>query len=183
MTTSIAIIGAGPGGEAAAKRAAAKGFRTTLIEKRDLGGLCLNRGCIPSKTLLEAGRLLSRLKVSDYLEGRDAVRIRWESLQKKKTEVVSGLRSALEQNYSRLGVRVLRGEARFLDEKTLSVRTGPAEERVSFDAAVLATGSEPVFPPPFDAIRNDVLDSDCPACRTASRWWAAARWDANSPAC
>jgi dihydrolipoamide dehydrogenase len=160
MTTSIAIIGAGPGGEAAAKRAAAKGFRTTLIEKRDLGGLCLNRGCIPSKTLLEAGRLLSRLKVSDYLEGRDAVRIRWESLQKKKTEVVSGLRSALEQNYSRLGVRVLRGEARFLDEKTLSVRTGPAEERVSFDAAVLATGSEPVFPPPFDAIRNDVLDSD-----------------------
>ncbi|HNC75158.1 MAG TPA: FAD-dependent oxidoreductase, partial [Elusimicrobiota bacterium] len=57
MAKSIVIIGGGPGGEAAAKRAAARGARVTLVEKNRLGGVCLNWGCIPSKALLEAGRL------------------------------------------------------------------------------------------------------------------------------
>lgn len=158
---SIVIIGAGPGGEAAAKRAAQAGAQVTLVEKRDLGGLCLNRGCIPSKALLETGRLLRQARAAaDCLEGTEALRVRWESLQKRKAAVVDSLRAALAQNLSRLRVRVVAGEARFADGPSLLVRKPDGEERLPFDAAVLATGSEPFFPEPFAAARDKILDSD-----------------------
>ncbi|MBI4396173.1 MAG: dihydrolipoyl dehydrogenase [Elusimicrobia bacterium] len=161
MKKNIVIIGAGPGGEAAAKRAAKKGAQVTLVEKRDLGGLCLNRGCIPSKTLLEAGRLLKHVRAaSSYMDGHEAARVRWEALQKKREAVVTSLRAALTQNLSRLGVRVVSGEARFADERTILVRSQNGEEKLAFDAAVVAAGSEPFFPEPFPSLKDEVLDSD-----------------------
>lgn len=161
MPTSIVIIGAGPGGEAAAKRAVAKGAQVTVIEKRDLGGLCLNRGCIPSKTLLEAGRLLSQVRAAgDYVKGQNGLHVQWDLLQKKKEAVVTALRTSVGQNFKRLGVRLVQGDAAFLDGKTLSVKTAAGEERLAFDRAVIATGSHPFFPPPFDAFRDKLLDSD-----------------------
>lgn len=151
----ILVIGAGPGGEAAAKAAAARGASVTLAEKADLGGVCLNRGCIPSKTLLEAGRLLSLSRAaSGRLEG--TLSLRWDELQKKKSSVVSGLRASLSQHLKKLGVTVLQGQARFKDAHTALVGT----EEVPFDAAVIAAGSEPFFPEPFPAFRDGILDSD-----------------------
>src|SRR5688572_7932767 len=150
---SILIIGAGPGGEAAAKRAVQNGAQVTLVEKRELGGLCLNRGCIPSKALLEGGRLLSHARAaSGHLQGHENLRVDWAALQKRKTEIVTTLRSSLAQNYSRLGVKVVTGEAKFVDEKTVSV----GDKKISFDAAVLATGSTPFFPEPFPALLDKI---------------------------
>lgn len=161
MAKSIAIIGGGPGGEAAAKRAAARGARVTLVEKNRLGGVCLNWGCIPSKALLEAGRLVHAVSAAGaYTAGATDFRVRWADVQKKKDDLVSTLRASLAQNYKRLGVRVVEGAATFVDPSTLAVRTPAGTERISFDAAVVATGSAPFFPPPFDGLSGTFLDSD-----------------------
>ena len=161
MAKSIVIIGGGPGGEAAAKRAAARGARVTLVEKNRLGGVCLNWGCVPSKALLEAGRLSHAVSAAGATtSGGAGVRVRWTDLQKKKDELVSALRASLTQNYQRLGVRVVEGAASFADPATVAVKTTEGTERLPFDAAVVATGSAPFFPPPFDALAGTFLDSD-----------------------
>ncbi len=152
----VLVIGAGPGGEAAAKRAAARGAQVTLVEKRELGGLCLNWGCIPSKTLLEGGRLLHRARASSSLEAKEALRLNWATLQKKKEAVVTGLRNGLTQHLQRIGVRVIKGEARFAGPNKVSVNG----DEVAFDAAVVAAGSKPFFPPPFDGMMDRLTDSD-----------------------
>jgi dihydrolipoamide dehydrogenase len=157
---SLLIIGAGPGGEAAAKHAARAGASVTLVEKREPGGLCLNRGCIPSKALLEGGRLLHLLRAAPYMEGVAGVRVKWDLLQVRKRALVDSLRDSLSQNLARLKVSVLEGEARLLDGRTAAVRGPKGEQRITFDKCVLATGSEPVFPEPFPALSGEVLDSD-----------------------
>lgn len=155
----IVVIGAGPGGEAAAKRAAARGARVTLIEKNRLGGVCLNWGCVPSKALLEGGRLLHAVAAAgDRLDG--SVRVRWDALRKKKDDLVAGLAAALAQNYKRLGVRIVDGAAVFVGPDRLRVEGPAGREEFPFDAAVLASGSAPIFPPPFDALRAEALDAE-----------------------
>ncbi len=160
MSKKIVIIGAGPGGESAAKQAAKKGAQVTLVEKGDLGGVCLNCGCIPSKTLLEAGRLLHQVRcASGYCVGHENLKVQWDLLQKRKTTMVSSLRSALHQNLTRLGVRIVPGCAGFASPHKLQVQTLEGEETILFDAAVIATGSQPFFPQPFHAFHNDILDN------------------------
>lgn len=156
----VLVIGAGPGGEAAAKRAAAWGASVTLIEKSQLGGLCLNWGCIPTKTLLEGGRLLHALRAAGPVVTGGPFAVDWAALRQKRDELVDGLRRSLEQDLSRRGVRVIAGAAEFVDAGRARVRTASGEEMIDFDGAVLATGSEPVFPRPFADRRPDVLDSD-----------------------
>jgi len=151
----VVVIGAGPGGEAAAKEAARRGAQVTLVEKRELGGVCLNRGCIPSKVLLEGARLLASARgAGACLEG--ALSIRWDELQKKKNNIVAGLRNALEQHLKKLGVTVLKGAAAFKDAHAVTVNG----EEIPFDAAILAAGSEPVFPEPLGSFRDGLLDSE-----------------------
>ncbi|MBK8651167.1 MAG: dihydrolipoyl dehydrogenase [Elusimicrobia bacterium] len=156
----VLVIGAGPGGEAAAKRASARGAAVTLVEKNRLGGLCLNWGCVPTKTLLEGGRLLHAVRAAGPVLTGGPLSVDWEALRRKKDELIDGLRRALEQDLSRRGVRVVTGAAEFVDGHRALLRTARGDETIEFDAAVLATGSAPVFPPPFDARRGDVLDSD-----------------------
>jgi dihydrolipoamide dehydrogenase len=155
---SIVIIGAGPGGEAAAKRLAESGAQVTLVERAALGGLCLNWGCIPTKVLLEGGRLYHHTRTASVLDGVSSVRLNWEKLQTKKRSIVDLFRNALDQRLSQLRVRVVRGTAQFSTDRSLTV-TG-VDEPISFDAAVIATGSRPVFPPPFDRFTDVILDSD-----------------------
>lgn len=157
---SIVVIGAGPGGEAAAKRLAESGAQVTLVERAALGGLCLNWGCIPTKVLLEGGRLYHHTRTSSVLEGVSSVRLNWEKLQTKKRSIVDLFRKALDQRLSQLRVRVVRGTAQFLTDQSLTVTGMDGDENISFDAAVIATGSKPFFPPPFDQFTNVILDSD-----------------------
>lgn len=157
---SVVVIGAGPGGEAVAKQLAERGVAVTLVEQGPLGGLCLNWGCIPTKILLQAGRLSHQARTSAVLQGGRDVGVDWEKLQAKKRAVVESVRAALEHRLAQLRIRVVQGTARFLSDRTLSV-TGPAgNEVLSFDAAVIATGSTPFFPPPFDTLTDSILDSN-----------------------
>lgn len=157
---SVVVIGAGPGGEAAAKRLAEAGAQVTLVERAALGGLCLNWGCIPTKILLEGGRLYHHARTSSVLERASSIGLNWEKLQTKKRSVVDLFRKALDQRLSQLRVRVVRGTARFSTDRSLALTGLDGDETLPFDAAVIATGSTPFFPPPFTALTDAILTSD-----------------------
>lgn len=150
----LVVIGAGPAGEAAARRArqlAASGsLRITLVEKDRAGGLCLNRGCIPSKTLLEHVR-------KSFESGRP---VDWTNLQAEKERVVSGIREQLESTLARARVDLVQGEARFTGASQLSIQSNGGSARLTFDKAIVTAGTSIFFPPPLDRFRDELLDSD-----------------------
>jgi dihydrolipoamide dehydrogenase len=161
----VLIIGAGPAGEAAAKTirrlsrsavpaGASKGadadVSITLVEKEFAGGLCLNKGCVPSKTLLERVHTLSSA-------GRP---VSWAEIQKAKEEVVSTVRSQLESSLRSAQVDLVKGSASFTSASSVDVASSQGTKRFEFDRAIIATGTDAVFPPPLDAHRAELLDSD-----------------------
>lgn len=147
IKTDIAVIGGGPGGYTAAFYASAKGRKVVLIEKESrLGGVCLNRGCIPSKALLHAADALMSAKEAEAFGIRfgkpsiDLVRLReW------KKEILEKLSQGIRSIAGRRGVEVITGEAAFRDTKTLKV----ADTIIQFDHAIIATGSVPAMPGSF----------------------------------
>lgn len=150
----LLIIGGGPAGYTAAIRAAQLGRKVALVEEDKLGGECTNYACIPSKALISAANLLSR--VSHFSElGLITAQIKpnWQRIQSWKDEVVSRLVKGLEYLMSGYGVDVIKGKAKLVGERRAVVQVDGKAETVNFQQAILATGSEPVQLPelPFDA--------------------------------
>lgn len=144
--TQLAVIGSGPGGYAAAFRAADLGLSVTLIGQESApGGVCLHVGCIPSKALLHVARVLAEMREAQrWGITVSAPRIDLDRLRAWKQSVVDRLTGGLRLLAEQRGVRYVRGRARLLDARTLQVETDSGEaERVSFQYAVLATGSRP----------------------------------------
>ncbi|HVZ59672.1 MAG TPA: FAD-dependent oxidoreductase, partial [Terriglobales bacterium] len=158
----VAIIGAGPGGYAAAFLAADLGMDVTLIGREpDPGGVCLYVGCIPSKALLHAAKIVSEAREAIDL-GIDlgSPRIDLPKLRGWKEGVVRKLTGGLGQLAKQRKVQYLRGTAEFVDSKTLRI-TGEnlPQQTLQFDNIVIATGSRPVTVPSL-AIKSDrVMDS------------------------
>ena len=119
----LVVIGGGPGGYAAAFRAADLGLEVTLVDAEErLGGVCLLRGCIPSKALLHAARVVHEADEAAAIGLRfSPPEIDLERLRRWTGEVVSRLAGGIEQLARRRGVRVLRGRARFHDESSLDL--------------------------------------------------------------
>jgi len=153
----IVIIGSGPAGEAAARKAVSFGAEVLLIEKSRIGGLCLNWGCIPSKALLDITRMLRNYKhaVPLGLQGSD-LSLSWQTLQQHKEKVVQTIQERLSQTFKRLGIKLIEGKATFNNAREIIV----GKESISFDAAIIATGSSVFFPPPFSEIKNQMMTSD-----------------------
>ena len=109
----VAVIGGGPGGCRAAELAARRGLKTVLFEREELGGVCLNYGCIPIKLLLHAARMFEALQLEAPQFGIDAERFRWdfETLWKRKERTVARLRAALRQRLQAAGVELVNAEA------------------------------------------------------------------------
>src|SRR5437899_292214 len=151
-STQLAVIGAGPGGYAAAFLAADLGLQVVLIDPEDNpGGVCVYRGCIPSKALLHVAKVVaeSRHAKAWGVEFGEP-RIDLDKLRAFKNGVVSRLTAGTGQLAKHRKVRHLQGRAEIVDAHTLKVvmRAGvePREERVQFEHAILATGSRPVRP-------------------------------------
>ena len=143
-TYNLIIIGAGPAGYNAAERAAAAGLRTLLIEKQQLGGVCLNWGCIPTKTLIAAAKHYQIASASaDFGVRADNVTFEWTTAMARKTRTVETLRSGITARLEHRGVTVISGEARFIDPRTLSV----AGSTYSAERILIATGARPAVPP------------------------------------
>ena len=143
-TYNLIIIGAGPAGYNAAERAAAAGLRTLLIEKQQLGGVCLNWGCIPTKTLIAAAKHYQIASTSaDFGVRADNVTFEWTTAMARKARTVETLRAGITARLEHRGVTVISGEARFIAPRTLSVAAGT----YSAERILIATGARPAVPP------------------------------------
>jgi dihydrolipoamide dehydrogenase len=161
IKTEIVVVGAGPGGYAAAFYAADLGKKITLVERDPrLGGVCLNRGCIPSKALLNATSLISSAKES---ANRGIVfeqpKVDLAKLRSWKDSVLSKLSGGLSTLAEKRGVQVLRGRGYFEDSKTLRVETEQGQQLVEFRNAIIAVGSRPAMPKAFDLGNPRVMTS------------------------
>jgi len=159
--TQVAVVGGGPGGYAAAFLGADLGLQVTLIdEEANPGGVCLYRGCIPSKALLHVARLIEESRhAAAWGVEFGAPRLDLDRLRAWKQGVVHKLTGGLGQLSRQRQVRFLRGRAALLDAHTVSVATAEGETRVAFEHAILATGSVPATIPGFPNGSPRVLDS------------------------
>jgi dihydrolipoamide dehydrogenase len=140
----LVVLGSGPGGYTAAFRAADLGLRVALIERQEqLGGVCLNVGCIPSKALLHAARVISEThEMAERGVRFGAPEVDLSALIGWKQSVVDRLTGGLAQLAEQRRVEVIHGEARFSGANTLQVSSGEGEREVSFAHCIIAAGSE-----------------------------------------
>jgi dihydrolipoamide dehydrogenase len=166
-STRVLVIGGGPGGYVAAIRLGQLGQKTLLVERGELGGECLNRGCIPSKALLHASYLYHQARVEGPEVGVIAPNLSFdlEKTQTWKSSVLAKERQGVATLLKAAGVTVLFGEAKFTGPRTVEL-TAPdgGRERIDFEQAVVATGSSPIVLPGFEPdgarvlIASDVLN-------------------------
>ncbi|AYO30907.1 dihydrolipoyl dehydrogenase [Biomaibacter acetigenes] len=149
MPYDIAIIGGGPGGYVAAIYAGKKKAKVCLIERDELGGTCLNRGCIPTKALIHSANIVSEIKQAKRfgIITRD-VQIDWNTIQKNKETIVKTLTKGVENLLKANGVKTYKGTAKLLDKNTIEItyQTGQ-KETITAQKIILATGSSTVIIP------------------------------------
>jgi dihydrolipoamide dehydrogenase len=165
MNTQLAIIGGGPGGYAAAFLAADKGMKVTIIDREArLGGVCLLRGCIPSKALLHVAKAMSEAEhLADWGVAFAKPSLNIDTMRARKEKVIATLTGGLKQLASKRGVQVVRAQASFIDSNTLKLTAvgdvPPVEERLTFEHCIVATGSSPAQVPAFNIPSPRILDS------------------------
>ena len=161
--TQLAVVGAGPGGYVAAFRAADLGLAVTLIDlDPHPGGVCLYRGCIPSKALLHVARLLDEARHAEAWGVRFAPpEIDLGRLRQYKDGVVARMTGGLGQLVKARKVTYIRGRARFTGARSLAVEAVDGGRReLQFQHAIVATGPSPMELPTFDIGSQRVMDSD-----------------------
>lgn len=145
----IAIIGGGPGGYVAAEKAGKNGLKTILFEKKDLGGVCLNEGCIPTKTLLYSAKMYDHARKSEkYGVRAEGVELDYKKMTDRKTKVIRKLVAGIGLRMKNAGVEVVKAEA------VIDGRTSENAIRIVADGQVyetknllICTGSETFVPP------------------------------------
>ena len=141
----VVVIGAGPGGYVAAIRAAQLGAKVAVVDSRELaGGTCLNVGCIPTKALVHSAWLLDHFKKAETFGVMASnVELDFGKAARNKNKVVEGLTRGVGGLIKANGIDFLHGTARFVDANTVSIEG----DSVTFDKAIVASGSAPVRPP------------------------------------
>jgi dihydrolipoamide dehydrogenase len=164
MTTSkfdLVVVGAGPGGYVAAIRAGQLGLKTAVVERDRIGGVCLNYGCIPSKSLIYASGLFDKIRHADalgFVVGEP--KVDGAKLQEWKSGIVNRLTTGVGFLLSKLGVTVIKGTARLAGKDTLSVAGADGKtQTVGFGKCILATGARPVALPSFPIDGKTVVTS------------------------
>ncbi|ARJ51535.1 dihydrolipoyl dehydrogenase [Staphylococcus lutrae] len=159
IETDTIVIGAGPGGYVAAIRAAQLGQKVTIVEKGNLGGVCLNVGCIPSKALLNVSHRFEQAQHGDDLGvTAENVTLDFNKVQSFKGSVVNKLTSGVESLLKGNKVEIVKGEAYFVDAHSLRVMDEKSAQTYNFKNAIVATGSRPIQIPNFE-FGGRVLDS------------------------
>ena len=145
-TRDVVVVGAGPGGYAAAFRAADLGKKVTLIDKdKELGGVCLNRGCIPSKALLHISKtILDAQDLSKMGVHFDKPTININKVRNHKNKIVTKLNRGISHIAKARGVEVICGEASFLSNHELEVKTESENLNLLFENCIIATGSRSI---------------------------------------
>ncbi len=155
---SIIVIGGGVAGYPAAIKAARLGAEVTLIEKDLLGGTCLNRGCIPTKSLLQSADVVRTIKESETFGIKaGSPEINFPAVMDRKEKVVGKLRSGVESLVKAKKIKVIKGTAEIADKKTVIIKE--SSESIKCDAMIIATGSIPATLPVPGLDKSDPFDS------------------------
>jgi dihydrolipoamide dehydrogenase len=158
----LLVVGGGPGGYAAAFYAAMLGKKVTLVEQdRRLGGVCMNRGCIPSKALLHATEVVREAAHASAARGIafGEPKVELDKLRAWKESILEKLGTGLAGGAKSRGVAVLQGRGHFEDGKTLRVETGQGQKFLTFDDCIIAVGSKPAMPQAFDLGNPRIMTS------------------------
>ena len=161
----LIVLGAGYGGFDAAKHAAEHGLKVAIIESREMGGTCVNRGCVPSKALLAASGRVRELANSEHLSafGIHAAPVRFErqKIADHANKLVTTIRNNLTKTLERAGVTILRGKGRLEGHQRVGLREASGIDRIfSCKDVILATGSDPFVPPGIEIDGRTVFTSD-----------------------
>jgi len=136
----LLVIGGGPGGYTAAIRAAKKGLKTILVERQSLGGTCLNRGCVPSKCLIQDTLMISAVRSCHFMKGD--MKINLKHIAERKDLVVEGSKSWVDKLLAGNGVTILKGEASFTSPRNIEVKMiGDTAEQITGAKTIVATGA------------------------------------------
>lgn len=156
-TFDVAIIGSGPGGYTAALKAASLGKKVAVIEKDSIGGVCLNRGCIPTKAIIASVSLYTKmLKAGEYGIEAEAPRLNWAGILKRKQRVVSKLGKGIEFLFKKAGVELLKGTGSIKGTGCVSVENAGVTKEITCGDIIIATGTEKSILPGFrNAITSD----------------------------
>lgn len=161
MRYDVMIIGGGPGGYTAANKAAKNGLKTVLFEKNEVGGTCLNRGCIPMKSLIESARVFrSHEESSLFGISYENVSFDYSLINKRRNDVVKTLREGVEKSLKANKVELIKGEAKITSTNTVECNG----ETYEADNIIIAAGST-VSKPPIEGIEltissDDVLETE-----------------------
>lgn len=157
----LLVIGAGPGGYIAALRAAKLGLKTAVVENREVGGTCLNRGCIPTKSLLHSADILKTARSGEkFGVTSDILSFNFSAMHTRKNEVIDKLRTGILQQFKAAKVDLLSGTGTLLGEGRVRVTGAEGAREYSADHVLLATGSVPSRPPIPGLDLPNVVTSD-----------------------
>ena len=159
----VTVIGAGPGGYQAAIMAAKLGADVTIVEKDSPGGTCLNRGCIPTKTLLATSDALETIhKTKEFGINVDgSVTPDFKAIMERKAKIVSGLVKGIIYLFKANKVTLVKGTGKLIDKNTVAViKDDGSTETIATDKVILATGSVPIVPGMFQFDGKKVISSN-----------------------
>ena len=161
LTTEIVVVGGGPGGYAAAFYAADLGKKVILVERdKRLGGVCLNRGCIPSKALLNATHAISLARESAHRGITfSAPVIQVDQLRAWKDSILQKLAGGIALLAQKRGVNVIFGRAHFEGSNSLRVESETGQQFITYEQAIIATGSKAAMPKAFDLGNPRIMTS------------------------
>lgn len=163
MSEKVLVIGAGPGGYVAALRAASLGAEVTIIEKENVGGTCLNQGCIPSKILKSSADLFLNCKKADKfgITGENSLLMDMTALMQRKQKIIETQRQGILALLKKSQVKFEQGRGTIKGNGIASIETGNGNKRdIPFDKLILATGTIPFNIPAFPFDGRRILSSD-----------------------
>lgn len=149
----VVVIGGGPAGYVAALTLRRFGVETLLIERQEIGGTCLNKGCIPTKTIIHSLELLEKIKTHNYNIKPDL-----PTLMRKKDEVVETQKKGLSLLLKQSGIKIIKSDAEIISPKEVFLRE--ASEKIQTDRLIIATGSRPAELPMLKFDGKKILSSD-----------------------
>lgn len=160
----LVIVGAGVGGHGAALHAVSCGLKTAIIEAADMGGTCVNRGCIPSKALLAASGRVRELRDAHHLKSLGiqlgSVEFDRQAIANHANNLVSKIQGDLTNSLKRLGVDIIRGWGKIAGTQKVSVMTDSGEKTITAKDIILSPGSVPFVPPGIEVDGKTVFTSD-----------------------
>lgn len=157
----LAVLGGGSGGYVASIRASKMGLKTVLIEKDHLGGVCLNYGCIPTKTLYHVAMVLNEIKkAKDFGIDVSSPKLDFKKTMVRKNKIIEMLRNALQSNFKRNNIEIIKGKGEIIAKGKIAVRTDNQQDiEIEAKNIIIATGSSAADVKPFDLLEKGVMDN------------------------